>query len=138
MKKLIILLCILLPIFGFSQNAYDRQLQSEVAYTNWKQEYPGGNGLPSFYWMITRSHNSDGMGRYFYKIYFFSNSRYSNGAQAGTYIVGIMIYVNGYVFQPEVGKRWIMFKETYQPSGFSFWASPNSTVAITWDNISIN
>jgi hypothetical protein len=140
MKRFIILVSFLFISFvGLSQgNQYEAQMRQEVAYTQWKQEYATQNCQPSFYWLITRSPGTDGYGRYLYKFYFYSNSRYCNGAWAGTYITGIYLVVDGYALNP-TAPYWIMFKETYQPPALSFWsANYNPSIRFTWGNAVLN
>jgi hypothetical protein len=138
MKYILAAILFLVPLFIFSQvNQFELDLRSENSYITWKQEYNGGNGLPSFYWMVTRSHQMDAYGRFYYKIYFYSNSRYPNGTWAGTYLYGITIYVNNMPLNPN-SKYWIMFKETYHNPYFGFWSSHPPYIALSWDNILIN
>jgi hypothetical protein len=140
MKRVIILITFLfISSFAFSQtNQYELQLKRETAYTQWKQEYPSQNCEASFYWLISRSNGVDAYGRYLFKIYVYSNSRYCNGTWASTYIDNIYLYVDGYLINPNA-PYWIMFRETYQPPSLSWWsANPTPAVRFVWGNVTVN
>jgi hypothetical protein len=134
MKKIIFLFYFLL-LFGFKSNA--QSYSNEIPYINWVQQYESINCYPSFYWSVTRTNIFNQYGQELYKIYFLSNSRYCNGSWAGTYLNGINIFVNGELINKN-GKYWVVFKDTYHNSAFSFWSYANPKISLTWDNITIN
>jgi hypothetical protein len=136
MKYYIIFLFLILPIYSFSQTNEDN-FRKETIYLNWKQQYPTINCQPSFFIAVTKTNIYNKSGEELYKIYFYSNSRYCNGSWAGTYLTGINIYINNVLYNKE-GKYWIMFKDIYNNTMFSFWSEPNPEIYITWDNIQIN
>lgn len=106
---------------AIGQNQYEQQMKQEITVSQWIQVGPSQNCQPSFYWVVTRSRNPDQYGRYLFKVYFQSNSRYCNGAWAGIYLQGIYFLVNGQVINPN-NPSWLMFKELYHNPIFSVWA----------------
>lgn len=138
MKKLLLYIVIFLffSIKGNSQS-FTQQYNNEMPYINWSQQYPTSNCNPSFYWSVTRTNIFNQYGQELYKMYFYSNSRYCDGSWAATYITGITLYINGYTLNPN-NKYWIIFKDVYHHSAFSFWSNPNPKVLIIWDNVTIN
>jgi hypothetical protein len=134
MKRILFLFYFLL-LFGFKTNA--QSYSNEIPYINWIQQYESVNCYPSFYWSVTRTNIYNEYNQELYRIYFLSNSRYCNGSWAGTYVNGINIFVNGELMNKN-GKYWVMFKDIYHNSAFSFWSYPNPKITLTWDNVTIN
>jgi hypothetical protein len=138
MKKLLLYLVILL-FFNIKTNAqsFTQQYNNEIPYIIWTQQYQTLNCYPSFYWSVTRTNIFNQYGQELYKMYFYSNSRYCNGSWAATYITGISLYINDNILNKNE-KYWVIFKDTYHHSAFSFWSYPNPKVVITWDNVTLN
>jgi len=134
MKKIIFIFYFFL-LFSFKTNA--QSYANEIPYINWVQQYQSVNCNPSFYWSVTRTNIYNKSNQELYRIYFLSNSRYCNGSWAGTYISGINIFVNGELINKN-GKYWVVFKDIYHNSAFSFWSYPNPKIILTWDNVTIN
>jgi hypothetical protein len=89
MKKFLFTIMLsLFTVFGYGQL---------IGHKNWTVENPGEWG--SFYWAVTRSAYADSHGKYYYYVYFFSNSYFNTKSdgrtydEASTYIKGVKIYM---------------------------------------------
>lgn len=84
-----------LTAISFSQNT--------VMHQNWKVEH--GGEWASFNWCVSRTKIPDYQGKYYYYVYFFSNSYFdtkSNGRdydKASTYIKNVGVVMNEYRFK---------------------------------------
>jgi len=116
-RILTILFAIFLGIAAFGQN-YGNQVQRYVPDPNqistvnitinpiqngWARVNNSCAGCPSYWVQVLRSsqmiYAEDGRAYYYYYFKYYSNSFYSNGQPAGTYLSGLNFYSNGqYVF----------------------------------------
>jgi hypothetical protein len=117
MKKLILILALLIftciGSFGqYQQKSTEKRydvpdpnsiptlnITNNQVYNGWALNGNVCAGCPSYYYMIIRSSNmiraEDGGYYYYFYFYFYSNSYYSNGTPAGTYLSDIKFYANG-------------------------------------------
>ena len=138
MKKFILLLLLALCSFvAIGQNQYEIQMRQETTVSNWVQVNQSTNCQPSFYWVVTRSRTTDAYGRYLFKVYFQSNSRYCDGSWAGTYLQGVYFLVNGQTMNPN-NPYWLMFKELYYNPIFSVWANDPVRIDMNIASITVN
>ena len=137
MKKFILLVVfIFCSLAGVSQNQYEQEMQQEIAITEWTQVGQAQNCNASFYWLITQSQTQDQYGRFLFKVYFYSNSRYCDGSWAQTYLQGVYFIVNGQLINQNPG--WVIFREVYQPRWLSVWAPRGSNIQFKWASITVN
>lgn len=144
MKKFLLGLFIsVLSITSYSQTS---------VYQNWKVENEGS--WASFYWGVSRTNYPDYYGKYYYYVYFYSNSYFNtkgdgyNYDKAITYIRNINLYmdeyktVNGknYKFNTvKVNLPYHTCEWMHDPSvyGAWFWSySPVVKIKITYDKVS--
>lgn len=145
MKKfLLVLSFILLSVCSYSQTVIQK---------DWTVENPDEWG--SFYWGVTRTTFKDNHGKYFYYVYFYSNSLFStkkdgvNYDKASTYIKSVKVTMYEYnnnsyggkvqynkldVNLPYVTCDWVYNKEWYSAWFWSY--SPNARFSITYDKVS--
>ena len=116
----------------FNVQSYKAQ-EEPISYLDWQLSNDGCWGCASFYYSVTRSYTYSG---YKFDIWFYSNSTYSNGNRASTYINGIYVYVNGIRFNDE--PIWLLFRDDYTNSLTSFVTqNPNPIIIMTWENIQV-
>jgi hypothetical protein len=145
MKKFLLGLFIsVLSIAGYSQTK---------VYQDWKVENEGE--WASFYWGVSRSNYPDYQGKYYYYVYFYSNSYFNTKAdgynhdKAITYIRNIKLYmyqykyVNGKKYKYntiEVELPYHTCDWFHDPSVYAawFWSySPNVKILMTFDKASV-
>jgi hypothetical protein len=129
MKKFILnIIFLITSFFSFSQT---------VVQQNWKTERPGE--WASFNWAVTRAKNADSHGKFYYHIYFFSNSYFnskSNGLhydKASTYVRDIKITMYEYKYNG-YGKLYVYNTVTVNVPYFTcdWFYSPENYVAWFW------
>jgi len=73
-------------------------LDQDPNVNGWTKYGKACSGCPSFFYRIQRTVKTyiaeDGVDYYYFYFYFFSNSYYSNGSPASTYLQGIDFYAN--------------------------------------------
>lgn len=110
-------------------------MSSQNTYIPWKLTNNGCFGCASFYWMVTQTYMPD-MAKYKYDIWFYSNSFYSNGNWASTYVQGLYFTVDGFNLYKD--PSWILFKDKYCAALTTFYTpNPAPIVQLTWSTISI-
>lgn len=145
MKKFLLsILFLITSCFSFSQT---------IVQQDWQVERPGE--WASFNWGVTRVENADFNGKYYYYVYFFSNSYFNTKRdglhydKASTYIRGIKITMLEYKYDT-YGKPYVYNKVTvnvpyftcdwfYSPDNYAawFWSySPHAKFIITYDKVS--
>jgi hypothetical protein len=104
MKKLLILICLIFTYLNAnSQQTPDPNIQKSNITLNqidngWSKWGNACGGCPSFFYKILRNdykvQREDGNYYYYYYVYFYSNSYYSNGLLASTYLTNVNFYIN--------------------------------------------
>lgn len=157
MKKLLLgLLFVLFSVVSFAQNnPYQQQSgqkfvpnQSQIPTINitmnqvqngWALNGNSCYGCPSYWYQVLRSQQmyqaEDGQMYYYFYFNFFSNSRYTNGQNAGTYLSQLNFYYNGnfafsvpYILVPVGQTIWGAWMRTQ---------NPNSMVSFTVSQITV-
>ena len=112
MKKLLLsLLFVLFSVIGFSQYQYQQPYVPNSESTpsinitinqiqnGWARIGNSCAGCPSYWFKITRTQQmhqaEDGQAYYYFYFHFYSNSFYTNGVQAGTYLSQVKFFHNG-------------------------------------------
>lgn len=135
MKKILALLIILMLSFSTvsSQSFYKKQ-QTET-YIDWKLTNDGCYGCASFYWCVYRTWIPS-MQQYKFNIWFQSNSFYTNGQWASTYVQGLYFNVDGtYLY---ANPSWMLFKDKYTSTLSSFYTTnANPFIKMTWSSMSV-
>jgi hypothetical protein len=104
-------------------------------YIDWQLTNQGCYGCASFYWMVNRSFIPS-MNQYRFDMWFYSNSYYTNGVWASTYVQGLYFNVDGYFLYKD--PSWLLFREKYSSTYTSFYTS-NATpvIKISWSSMSV-
>ena len=58
---------------------------------DWRKSNVECAGCGSFYYAVTRTPEPDYEGKYYYYLFFWSNSFYGNGTQASSYVTGVSV-----------------------------------------------
>ena len=135
MKKLLIILCLFFSCLT-SEAQFSGQSDKTI-YIDWQLSNEGCYGCPSFYWGVTRSVSTTKDGYYIFDMWFYSNSTYTNGAWASTYVWGITLTIDNQLLNSE--PTWILFKESFSPTTLRF-KTRNSApyVRIKWQGSKVS
>lgn len=149
MRRIIFLVVLLLSfLFSYGQS------NNTVTQIDWAIENP--NQWGSFYWAVTREPQPNLEGRYFYYVYFYSNSLFNtksdgvNYDRASTYIRGINIQMEERIKNPH-GNDYITYNvynlqipyftcdyyfDKYNYVAYFYSASPFNNFKVTFDKAS--
>ncbi|MEK6932765.1 MAG: hypothetical protein AABW56_03135 [Nanoarchaeota archaeon] len=137
MKKLLLILLTLFISFNISKgqnNQLKNQIQQQYhqqnntyeteVYIDWKLSNEGGYGIPSFFWLITRSRQTYN-GYYLFDVWFYSNSYlwdyYSNQPiWSYTYVNNIYLLLYGEYANKE--PVWVTFQGKFTYNGLRFYS----------------
>jgi len=133
MKKI---LSILLLIFCLSfPSEIKAQSQPTVTYIDWQLSNNACNGCAAFYWKANRTYFPTQQ-IYKFDLWFSSNSFYSNGVWASTYLGGIIIYSDD--IPMNANSFWLLFKDQSTSGLSTFYSTnPNPYIKITWQNLTV-
>lgn len=106
MKKLIFIFLLLLPLLGLGQGYYPQpnkiqtlNITDNPIQNGWAITGRTCAGCASLFYKVLRSEQThqaeDGVDYYYYYFIFYSNSYYSNGNPAATYLTNAKFYENG-------------------------------------------
>lgn len=133
MRKIIALIVLLFSLSFVSKSEAQNSVPS--TYIDWQLANQSCYGCASFYWKVNRSYSPE-MKSYKFDIWFSSNSFYTNGGYASTYLTGVYIYSDGNLISKD--PFWFLFKEQATSNLSQFYSMTlNPTITITWQNITI-
>lgn len=134
MKKILIALFLL---FSLATQAQSSGQSNSATYIDWQLSNQGCNGCASFYWEVGRTIQPSEDGYYTFDVWFYSNSSYSDGTWAPTYLYGVSLFVDGYLFNST--PVWAVFKNYYTPSTLRFkTTNPNPLIQLTWAGLKVS
>ncbi len=144
MKKFIIsLFFILLSFLPKAQTATQIHIDHNNVTYNWRSSGQSGYGLGCFYICVTRTTEPDAKGLYWFYFYAWSNSFYSNGLVASTYITNININavdINGRQIHLVGPYYFLAYPKTttfngYNLAGTMYSPDPQQIFNITWGTV---
>lgn len=145
MKKLLLtFVFIIFSLFTFSQttpnpNVPKTNVTHNSVHNGWAKWGNSCAGCAGLYYRIDRInqpvYENDGNYYYYFYFYFYSDSYYSNGQLASTYLRGVNFYI-GDTFIFNLDYLLIPPKQSYY-GGWIKTTDPNALVRFTWDSISV-
>lgn len=139
MKKILIFFVLFMLAFSNvseAQSAYYGKVQAEQTevYLPWRLTNDGCFGCASFYWLVNRTYLPTG--NYKFEIWFYSNSYYTNGVWASTYVQGLYFNVDGYNLYND--PSWLLFKDKYTSGLSTFYTvNPYPVIKMTWSSMRV-
>lgn len=144
MKKiLLIFLFSILSLFAFSQvipdpNVPKTNVTNNIYYNGWAKWGNTCSGCVGLYYRIDRINHpiyENGSYYYYFYIYFYSDSYYSNGQKASTYLTNVNFFIGDYFL---LNIEYILIpSETSYYAAYIKSVNPSSAVRFTWDNATI-
>lgn len=142
-RIILLLLFFLFSCFQLKAQVMQTHVDKTGYLYDWKLSNRPCNGCGSFYISVTRTVSPDAKGLYWFYIYFWNNSFYSNGGVASTYIRDIEVYgINKEGERILILKPFylIIFPKTENFDGYNlgarlFSTNPQQIFSITWGQV---
>lgn len=139
------ILLILFFTFSFKVKSQNSIYINSTQYNNWQLSNSSCYGCGSFYIMVTNTKYPNKKGLYYYDIYLWSNSFYTNGYTSSSYVKNINIYA----IDPSGNEQFILNldyalvppKSQYFNGSFYlayvYSISAKQTIKLTWSDIEV-
>lgn len=129
-------------IYSLNTGAQTQMIIEPSRYNTWVESNTTCAGCGSFYVMIVNEKTKAKDGYYYMYVYLWSNSYYSNGYTASSYIKNINIYfTDGVRDYPAISFQYALvppkseyFNGWYQIA-YLYHTYPNQIIKITWSNV---